>query len=392
MMPRVLAVVGTRPEAVKMAPVIRRLRRPGSGFDVRLLATGQHRDLLDQALQDFGLAPDADLDLMRPDQSLSALTVRAIEALSEAYASIRPDLVLAQGDTTTVLCAALASYYQRIPFAHVEAGLRTGLPYAPFPEEKNRVLVSHLAELHFAPTSEACGNLLREGIAPETITITGNTVIDAVRMIAASDPPLPLCPATPRFVLATVHRRESFGQPLREICAGLCEVVKTHRDMSLVVPVHPNPRVREVVQSVLSEQPRVHVIEPVGYPAFVALMKACSLIITDSGGVQEEAPEFGKSVLVLRDATERPEAVSAGSTRIIGTSREAIVSQVRELWESNGAAENAIQRRNPYGDGWAAERIARVLSARFGLDPVPIPDGMGEWPPPDASAGSRRQP
>jgi UDP-N-acetylglucosamine 2-epimerase (non-hydrolysing) len=374
----VTCVVGTRPEVVKMAPVILRLRQLEGLPPVRVLATGQHRGLLDLALQDFGIVADRDLELMRHDQDLADLTARALPTLAAEFARERPDLVLAQGDTTTVLTTALACYYQRVPFAHVEAGLRTFRPYAPFPEEKNRVLTSHLAELHFAPTPGARSNLVREGIASETIHVTGNTVVDALQAIARRSTPLPVQPATQRFLLVTAHRRENFGRPLEEICRALLELLRRDRELSIVATVHPNPRVSEVVYRLLSGHDRIHLLGPLGYPEFVGLMKSAEAILTDSGGVQEEAPSLGKTVFVFREATERPEAVAAGLARVVGHDREAIVGSF-EHWrreESGSVTHRTAPAASPYGDGHAAERIARIIAARFGIDPGPLPDGV----------------
>jgi UDP-N-acetylglucosamine 2-epimerase (non-hydrolysing) len=353
---------------VKLAPVIRCLRRPGSGFEVRVVTTGQQRALLDQALADFDLASDLDLDLMRPDQDLADFSARAIVALSGALRRLRPDLVLAQGDTTTVLGTALACYYLRIAFGHVEAGLRTGRAYDPFPEEKNRVLATHLADLHFAPTPGALQNLLREGIAERTIHVTGNTGIDALRIIAGRDTPLPVALRTPRFVLVTAHRRESFGAPLERIGQALLALTDRHPDLSIVFPVHPNPRVRRVIEPLLEGRDRIRLIEPVGYRPFVALLKGASLVLTDSGGVQEEGPALGKRVLVLRAATERPEGVESGLVRLVGTCVESIVAAA-ETWLAapEPSPPSTTIAPNPYGDGWASERIARVLAERFGI-------------------------
>ena len=373
---RLICVVGTRPEALKMAPLILRLRRENSGLDVRIVATGQHRGLLDGALRDFGLKADFDLDLMRFNQGLADLTARALVGLHEVFVRERPELVLAQGDTTSVLCAALASYYQRIPFAHIEAGLRTGLPYAPFPEEKNRVLAGQIAMFHFAPTEQARVNLLREGIATSAIHLTGNTVIDALLMTARRNPPLPVQPPTGRFLLVTAHRREHFGAPLEQICSALRSLVDQHPELSVVFPVHPNPNVVEVVSEQLGGHDRISLIEPVPYPAFVSLMKACFAVLTDSGGVQEEAPSLGKPVLVLRDTTERPESVAAGCSRLVGPHAEKIAAAVGELLDNPESYARWTNAVNPYGDGWASERITRVLAAHFGLDPGPYPLGM----------------
>ncbi len=380
MPPLVECVIGTRPEAVKMAPLILRLRRKGFGLNVRVVTTGQHRGLLDQALVDFGLEADLDLDLMRPNQGLADLTARALTALAEEFAAAKPDLVLAQGDTTTVFASAVACYYQRIAFGHVEAGLRTHDPYQPFPEEKNRELADHLAELHFAPTASSRLNLLREGLPDAGIFVTGNTVIDALKWMATRPVVLPLQPATPRFLLVTAHRRESFGAPLKRVASALGELADRHEDLSIVFPVHPNPNVRDAV-GVLAGHPRVHLIDAVPYREFVSLMNASFAILTDSGGVQEEAPSLGKPVLVLRDTTERPEAVEAGTVRLVGTDPSTIVAAVEELLDNPDRLEQARRVVNPYGDGWASERIARVLAARFGLDAGPDPEGFTlQWP------------
>jgi UDP-N-acetylglucosamine 2-epimerase (non-hydrolysing) len=387
MRPLLICAVGTRPEALKMAPLILRLRRDGSGMDVRVLTTGQHRGLLDQALADFAIAPDHDLDLMRPDQGLADLTARALTGVSGYLARVRPDLVLAQGDTTTVLATALASHYNRVPFAHVEAGLRTGRAFDPFPEEKNRVLAGHLAELHFAPTPASRLNLLREGIDAATIHVTGNTGIDALTLIAAREVPLPVRPATARFLVVTLHRRESFGAPLDAICRALVEVLARFPALSLVVPVHPNPRVGAVLEGRLGGHDRITLVPPLDYPSFVALMKASAAILTDSGGVQEEAPTLGRPVLVLRETTERPEGVGTGAARLVGTRPESIVAAVAALDEPAG---RDGPRANPYGDGWASERIARILSARFGIDPGPPPPRVAPTWPPDAGLEVRR--
>ncbi len=379
----ILCVVGTRPEAVKMAPIVLRLRR-AVGLRARLAATGQHRELLARALADFGLAADVDLDLMRPGQTLAKITARALVGLDGTIADERPDFVLAQGDTTTVLAAALASFYRGVPFGHVEAGLRTGHPRRPFPEEKNRVLAGHLADLHFAPTPSSRVNLLREGIDEGTIHVTGNPGIDALGLIAGLDRPLPVAPSTDRMVLVTAHRRENFGPPMVAICEAILDIIAADPRLCVVFPVHPNPAVRAVVAEVLSDHPRVHRIEPVGHADFVALMRASFLILTDSGGVQEEGPSLGRPVLVLRDETERPEAVASGSVRLVGPHRLAIVEAVRALATDPDLYRRSAAVANPYGDGWAAERIVRVLMTRFGLEHPPCPEGFRpDWPPDD---------
>jgi UDP-N-acetylglucosamine 2-epimerase (non-hydrolysing) len=378
----VLCVVGTRPEVVKMAPVILRLRALENGPRVVVLSTGQHRGLLDRALADFGLEADRDLALMRPDQDPADLTARALVALSNELAARRPALVLAQGDTATVLAAALACHYRRVPFGHVEAGLRTFDPNAPFPEEKQRVLTSHLAELHFAPTPRARANLLREGIDPAAVHVTGNTVVDALQTIARKPVPLPVRPTTGRFLLVTAHRRENFGAPLAEIARALLDLVERDPGLSVVFTVHPNPRVREVAESLLAGRERIHLLDPLSYPEFVALMASSEAVLTDSGGVQEEAPGLGKMVFVLRDATERPEAVQAGLARLVGPRREAIIAAVAAWRRERAGTEDAgAPVANPYGDGWAAARIARLVAARLGLDPGTLPPGVPEsWP------------
>jgi len=375
----VTCVVGTRPEVVKMAPVILRLRRAALD-EVRILATGQHRSLLDQALADFGFAADDDLDVMQHDQTLADLTARAVTALSRAFGEQKPDLVLAQGDTTTVFCTALACYYNRIPFGHVEAGLRTGRRYYPFPEEKNRVLAGHLAEVHFCPTVGARRNLVREGIDPATIHVTGNTVIDALLTTAARHVPMPIEPSTPTYLLVTAHRRENFGVPLQQICLALLDVVKRYPDLSVVYPVHPNPHVRRVIDEWLVDHDRIHLIEPTGYPEFVALMKNAYALLTDSGGVQEEGPSLGKPVLVLRDETERPEAVLAGTVQLVGCHRESIMKAVSDLWEQPEVYDRFAKAVNPYGDGRAADRIAAVVRDRYGFRCGEAESPVPPWP------------
>ncbi len=394
MRPVVVCIVGTRPEAIKMAPLILRLRSRGGELETRVVTSGQHRGLLDQALVDFGLTPDTDLDLMRPDQGLADLTARALVGLSEYLGRTRPAFVLAQGDTSTVLSTALACHYNHVPFGHVEAGLRSGRANDPFPEEKNRVLTSHLADMHFAPTPSARRHLLDEGIADATIHVMGNTVIDALRLISDLKPPLPVSVTTGRMILVTAHRRENFGAPLARICQAVLDLTARYPDISVVIPVHPNPRVRSVVLSQLGGHDRIHVIEPVGYPAFVALMKASCLILTDSGGIQEEGPTLGKPVLVLRATTERPEAVTGGTARLVGTGRRQIVAAVERILEgvTNLPPADINPTQNPFGDGWASERIARLVERRLGLIPLPSPPGFDPvWPLADICGGGKRE-
>ena len=364
---QVACVVGTRPEAIKMAPVVLRLRQPDSGFYCRLISTGQHRELLRTALADFGLAPDEDLEVMRAGQGLAELTSRALVALDGCLQNLRPDIVLSQGDTTTVLCSALASHYQRIPFGHVEAGLRTGRRYSPFPEEVNRILVSHLAQWHFAPTEGARQNLLREGIDDASIFVTGNTVIDALGMMADRGSLTPFLPPGIRFVLVTAHRRENWGEPMEQLGLALRDLVVKHAYLHVVFPVHLNPAVRDPLHALLSGLDRVHLVEPAGYPEFVALMKRATLILTDSGGVQEEATALGKLVLLLRDETERPEAVATGLVRVVGTDRGVIVGAVNAYLQSRPPTPSLGNEPNPFGDGHAAERIYQALATVFGL-------------------------
>lgn len=356
---RIACVIGTRPEAVKMAPVVLALKaQPWA--DVRVVATAQHRHMLDQVLQVFGIAPDVDLDLMQPNQDLTQLTARMLLAMDGVLKDEQPGAVLAQGDTTTVMVTALASFYRNIPFGHVEAGLRTGDMRRPFPEEMNRVLAGHMARWHFAPTSGSRANLLREGIADDTIHVTGNTVIDALHTMAARTPAAPVTPGR-RLVLVTAHRRESFGAPFVDICTAIRTLVDRNEDIEVVYPVHPNPNVKGVVDEMLAHHPRISLIAPLDYQPFVAMMKAAHLILTDSGGVQEEAPALGKPVLVLREETERPEAVEAGVVQLVGTNRERIIEAAQKLLDDEAAYRAMAKGVSPYGDGHAARRIVDVL-------------------------------
>ena len=361
----ILCVVGTRPEAIKMAPLILALRAE-PWARVRVLATAQHRALLDQILAGFGIAADIDLDVMRPNQALGALTARLLRGLGDVLDAERPDLVLVQGDTTTALSAALACFYQHIPLGHVEAGLRTGDLRNPFPEEANRVLAARLASWHFAPTAGARDNLLREGVEAARIVLSGNTVIDALLMTAAggAELGLGLDPAR-RLVLVTSHRRENFGAPLHEICRGLRALAQRNADVQFLYPVHPNPNVREVVQQWLADLPNFMLSEPLDYTTFVAAMRAAHLLLTDSGGVQEEAPALGKPVLVLRDETERPEAVAEGVVKLVGPHAQRIVEHTQRLLDDAQAWRAMARGVSPYGDGHAAERIVHALRRSF---------------------------
>jgi UDP-N-acetylglucosamine 2-epimerase (non-hydrolysing) len=384
---QVSIIIGTRPEAIKLAPVVLRFQAEDS-VDCRVCVTGQHRQMLDPVLQLFGLQPDTDLDLMRPNQSLAALSARALARLDQYLEAEKPDLVLVQGDTTTAFCAGLAAFYQRIPFGHVEAGLRTGDLQAPWPEEANRVLTSRLATLHFAPTESARRNLLREGVSDSAVTVTGNTVIDALFIALAQvrahppriaglpdflQPCQPGATRNPRMVLITGHRRENFGAGLENICSAIAELAQRFPDVQFVYPVHLNPNVREPVMRLLgancATEPaspsrscaaNIHLIDPLSYLSFVGLMDRATLILTDSGGVQEEAPSLGKPVLVMREITERPEAVAAGTVRLVGTDREEIVNGVSKLLADSAAYGVMARAHNPYGDGQAAGRIVKV--------------------------------
>jgi UDP-N-acetylglucosamine 2-epimerase (non-hydrolysing) len=355
---KIVCVVGTRPEAVKMAPVILALQAL-PWVQTRVLATAQHRHMLDQVLAAFGIKPDIDLDLMQPNQDLAALTARMLSSMDAVLKAEKPFAVLAQGDTTTVLVSALASFYLGIPFGHVEAGLRTGDFQRPFPEEMNRVLAGRLARWHFAPTESARANLLREGMT-EGVHVTGNTVIDALQAMASRTDASPVEPGR-RMILVTAHRRESFGAPLVAICTAIRRIVDTNADVEVLYPVHPNPNVRRTVDEMLGQHPRIRLVEPLDYQPFVAAMKAAYLILTDSGGVQEEAPALGKPVLVLREETERPEAVAAGVVQLVGTDTAAIIGAVQQLLDDPAAYRAMAKGVSPYGDGHAAARIVEVL-------------------------------
>lgn len=345
-----------------MAPVIAALQQ-SAWADCRVLVTAQHRELVDQMLAFFGLQATADLNIMRANQNLVDLTGRLLTSVSQALAEQRPDIVLAQGDTTTVLATALAAFYARVPFGHVEAGLRTHQLYSPFPEEANRVLAGHLSSIHFAPTLSARNNLLREGIAGSQIQVTGNTVIDALLETVRRQVPLaaPLDPAK-RLILVTAHRRDSFGEPIVHICRAIARLVERFADVEVLWPVHPNPAIKPVVEGALGNQPRVHLCAPLDYGCFVTAMKRSTLILTDSGGVQEEAPALGKPVLVMRDASERPEAIEAGVAKLIGPDEERIVVEASRLLEDKTAYAQMSTGASPYGDGRAAQRIVEATA------------------------------
>ena len=344
-----------------MAPVVLELRRRGR-WDVKVIATAQHREILDQVLEVFGIVPDADLNVMRPNQDLATLTARLMTGLDACLAEQRPALVLAQGDTTTVMVTALACFYRKIPFGHVEAGLRTHDFDYPWPEEMNRVVAGRLAAINFAPTETARRNLLDEGVPAERIHVTGNTVIDALYMVAERDFPLGVeLPSDRRMVLVTAHRRENFGEGMLAVCQAISDLSKRYTDLHFLFPVHPNPNVRRVVNDRLGGLRAVTLCEPLHYGAFVSAMKAAYLVLSDSGGVQEEAPALARPVLVLRDETERPEAVAEGVVELVGTERTRIVSRVSALLDDAEEYRNMAKGASPYGDGKAAERIAEHI-------------------------------
>jgi len=357
----VLLVFGTRPEAIKMAPVVKELQRFSDEMETVVCVTAQHRQMLDQMLTLFDIRPDIDLDLMQDDQSISSLTAKATFALTEVLADVRPDLILVQGDTTTAMVAALTGYYHRIPVGHIEAGLRTGDLYHPFPEEANRRIISVLATHHFAPTQTAAGGLLQEGVPPERILVTGNTVIDAMflalQLVKDSELALDTPLGSKKLVLVTVHRRESFGRPLENICWALRRLAEQRPEVQIVYPVHLNPNVYEPVHGILGGHERIHLVEPMEYGQFVLLMSKAYLILTDSGGIQEEAPALGKPVLVLRDKTERPEAVAAGAVKVIGTETDTVLAETQILLDDPSVYHRMSIPQSPYGDGRAAERI-----------------------------------
>lgn len=357
---RILVVIGTRPEAVKLAPVVRALRA-APWADCRVLATAQHRELLDRTLAFFGVVPDRDLDLMRPSQSLVDLTARSVAAIDPVLADERPDLVLVEGDTTTVFAAALGAFYRGIPVAHVEAGLRTSDRGNPFPEEANRRLVAQLADLHFAPTATARANLLREGIAAAAVHVVGNTGIDALQWATARVDPAQFRPASGRrLLLVTAHRRENLGAPLAGICDGVARLA-ARADVEVLWPLHPNPGVRTVVERRLGSCANVRLCGSLDYPDMVAAMQASSILLTDSGGVQEEGPALGKPVLVLRDATERPEGLAVGVACLVGTTADGIAATAARLLDDPAALTAMARVVHPYGSGGSAEAIAAVL-------------------------------
>ncbi|MBN2085582.1 MAG: UDP-N-acetylglucosamine 2-epimerase (non-hydrolyzing) [Anaerolineales bacterium] len=364
---KVLSIIGTRPEAIKMAPVIRELARRGGEFTTRVCATAQHREMLDQVLRLFEIRPDHDLNLMRDNQTLAQLTAAAITGLDAVVRQEAPDWILVQGDTTTVLAAGLAGFYHRVRIGHVEAGLRSGQKYQPYPEEINRRVAGVVADAHFAPTEEARQNLLREGVPGTAVHVTGNPVIDALHFAAErpfdiSRSPLAGIPPQKRWVLVTAHRRENFGAPLERICEALRELAGRYAGtIQLIYPVHMNPNVEKPVRRMLGRMENISLLPPLEYLPMVHLMKRCEIVLTDSGGLQEEAPGLGKPVLVFREVTERPEGVRAGTVRLVGTDTQRIVEETSRLLDDRKEYERMSKAIQPYGDGRAAQRIADIL-------------------------------
>lgn len=359
-----LIVFGTRPEAIKLAPLIQALRQ---SFSVCVCVTGQHRQMLDQVLDLFKIVPDHDLNLMTVNQGIDQLTANILQSLTPILKKESPDWLITQGDTTTTMVASLAAFYQQIPVAHVEAGLRTYNLKSPFPEELNRQLTSRMASLHFCPTASSRENLIKEGIASTQIHVTGNTVIDALYWVLKQDnlPPvrLPFDPKQQKTILVTGHRRENFGQGFEQICQALQSISQVRPDVQIVYPVHLNPNVQEPVKRILSGLKNVHLIEPLDYPQFVQLMNQSFLILTDSGGVQEEAPSLGKPVLVMRNTTERPEAVEGGTVRLVETNTEKIIEETLLLLDNPTIYQQMARAQNPYGDGKASERIVSIYQS-----------------------------
>jgi len=364
---KILLIFGTRPEAIKLCPVVRGLREHPDKFDVRVCVTAQHREMLDQVLRAFDVTPDHDLDLMLPGQTLFQSTSRILAGLEPVLRDEKPAMAIVQGDTTTTLCGALAAFYARIPVAHVEAGLRTHDMSQPFPEEMNRVLAARLTALHFAATEKAAENLRAEGVSPASISVTGNTGIDAVLFVrdglergALRGSDWPQLDSSKKLIVVTAHRRESFGSGFERICRALAKIAD-REDVQLVYPVHPNPNVQDPVQRYLAGHSHVRLIEPQSYVPFVDLMRRAYILITDSGGIQEEGPSLGKPILVLREKTERPEAVTAGTVKLVGTDEDRIVSEAARLLEDRGAYDQMSRVHNPYGDGRASERISALI-------------------------------
>lgn len=377
---KVMTVFGTRPEAIKMCPLVLEMRKHPDEIEALVAVTAQHREMLDQVLHLFGITPDYDLNIMSAGQTLYDVTEKALRGLQKVLEEAKPDLVLVHGDTTTTFAGALAAFYAQIPVGHVEAGLRTGNKYSPFPEEMNRKLTGALADYHFAPTATSKANLLRENVPEAKIVVTGNTVIDALKTTVKKDYRFDddalheVLDSGKRLILMTTHRRENLGEPMRHVYKALCEVLRTHPGVEAIFPVHKNPKVRQIVNEELGHLPQVHLIEPLDYEPFANLMARVDIVLTDSGGIQEEAPALGKPVLVLRDTTERPEAVSAGTVKLIGTAYEDVLRETNLLLDDPAHYRSMAEAVNPYGDGEACARIVNRILKEFGFDVEDLPE------------------
>lgn len=365
---KVMTIFGTRPEAIKMAPLVLELKKHPELIEPIVTVTAQHRQMLDQVLEIFNIKPDYDLNIMKDRQTLSEITIRSLAGLDDVMKKVKPDLVLVHGDTTTTFVASLAAFYNQIAVGHVEAGLRTWNKYSPFPEEMNRQLTGVIADLHFAPTKKAYENLINENKKPDSIFITGNTAIDALKTTVTDDYKHDILEkiGDDRMILLTAHRRENLGESMRSMFRAIKRIVQEHEDVQVVYPVHLNPAVREVADEILGNDPRIHLIEPLGVFDFHNLAARAFLILTDSGGVQEEAPSLGVPVLVLRDTTERPEGIEAGTLKLAGTNEETIYSMARELLNNRSEYEKMAKASNPYGDGQASKRIVQAILYYFG--------------------------
>lgn len=369
---KLMTVFGTRPEAIKMCPLVLEMRKYPDYIQPIVAVTAQHREMLDQVLDLFGIVPDYDLNIMTSGQTLYDVTTRALMGLKPVMEEAKPDMVLVHGDTTTTFAGALAAFYAQIPVGHVEAGLRTGNKYSPYPEEMNRKLTGAIADMHFAPTGTSKANLLKENVQPENILVTGNTVIDALQTTVHSDYHFAdedfnkVFATGHKLILMTTHRRENLGEPMRHVYRALKSVLETHADVEAIFPVHKNPKVREIVNQELGHLSRVHLIEPMDYEPFANLMAKVDIVLTDSGGIQEEAPALGKPVLVLRDTTERPEAVEAGTVKLIGTAYEDVLRETNRLLDDEKHYRSMAEAANPYGDGKACERIIKAILRKNG--------------------------
>ncbi|MBQ9764189.1 MAG: UDP-N-acetylglucosamine 2-epimerase (non-hydrolyzing) [Phascolarctobacterium sp.] len=371
---RLMTVFGTRPEAIKMCPLVLEMAKYPDCIEPIVAVTAQHREMLDQVLELFKIKPDYDLNIMQSGQTLYDITTRALLGLRGVIEEAKPDMVLVHGDTTTTFAGSLAAFYAQVPVGHVEAGLRTGNKYSPYPEEMNRKLTGSIADMHFAPTATSKENLLKENVAADTIVVTGNTVIDALQTTVKADYEFAdaefnkIFARGNRLILMTTHRRENLGEPMRNVYKALRQVLETHSDVEAIFPVHKNPKVREIVQAELGGLDRVHLIEPMDYEPFANLMGKVDIVLTDSGGIQEEAPALGKPVLVLRDTTERPEAVEAGTVKLVGTAFEDVLRETNLLLDDASHYQKMAEAANPYGDGKASERIIRTILQKKGYN------------------------